>query len=241
MVHFPAYFSSDLNPYYRSSMPRASRYLGHNRGHKYPEHYRKILDALELSGVVWTPYEDHRRYGYPISEVCWFSGFIMAHKKKIVCQYLAERVQGQFGRVQVIPEHPNHVVPVSSLDEIRSRFFDFAVHAVPQENRGRVARDPWQFVRGYMLWFERYSHPRILPFVEGAEEPTPRPPNEEVLVAAQHDIAGTSDVFELAQQCVELGQRAVVDQYTAEQHCATWGKVIPKLMSIIRSRPRGGD
>src|SRR4030065_516687 len=48
MVHFPAYFSSDLNPYYRSSMPRASRYLGHNRGHKYPEHYRNILDALEL-------------------------------------------------------------------------------------------------------------------------------------------------------------------------------------------------
>jgi len=58
------------------------------------ELFRGLLDSIEHCHVTWMSYE-HQRDVTPFQDVCWYSGWIMAGKQKMV-RHLPERVLRQY-------------------------------------------------------------------------------------------------------------------------------------------------
>ena len=76
--------------------------------------YRRQLDGLESSEVVWTPYDDHR-IARPFEMISLFSGFIKWGS--VMHRHLPERVLRQYGFVQRIPSHPSRsTLTVEEMD-----------------------------------------------------------------------------------------------------------------------------
>jgi len=64
------------------------------RGFVDAEHFRGLLDSMEHCHVTWRPYE-RRRDVTPFQDMCWYSGWIMVGKQKMV-RHLPERVLRQY-------------------------------------------------------------------------------------------------------------------------------------------------
>jgi len=136
---------------------------------------------MEHCHITWRPYE-HRRDVTPFQDVCWYSGWIMAGKQKMV-RHFPGRVVRQYRYVQKVPQPPTTIMPLSLADVV-SAFLEFALHVVPQKQRGhQVLNDePWKYSDRYIRWFYRVSHPLI---VNPAPEPDiviPRPVYRDILV-----------------------------------------------------------
>jgi len=106
----------------------------------------------------------------------------MAGKQKMV-GHLPERVVRQYKYVQKVPRPPTTIVPLSPAD-VAAAFLKFALHVVPQQQRGHQVPDdePWKHLDRYIRWFYRVSHPLI---VKPAPEPDivmPRPVYQDILV-----------------------------------------------------------
>ena len=90
-----------------------------------------------------------------------------------VYRHLPERVKRQFNFLQDVPRHSSSVaqVPMQLLTTVlldaQAWFYLDLVH--------RCQR-PWHHDTGYMAWYAKASHPRILPLEEGSP---PRPVNVE--------------------------------------------------------------
>jgi hypothetical protein len=173
-------------------MPRLAKYAA-GQGHKDPPTYRLSLDNLQMSDVVFSPYDSHRGVR-PLINECFFSGWIRSGK--VLGKHLPERVLRQFGHVQGIPRDPavsatpglgHAMIDRVWLEELEMRMID-------EDMRGRVVTNPWDCEPGYIAWFYRVSHPIMRPVI--AEQQPPRPPNLEVLIEeqARNDLVDTWEI-----------------------------------------------
>lgn len=151
-----------------------------------------------------------------------------------VVRYLPDRVMRQFGRRQTIPAHPSEVAPLEA-EQIVAAFWDFHVHVVPVAQRGRIPHNPWTCVRGYMRWFENYSHPFMLPRVQGNESPPPRPFNEEVLIEDYHARSGTSSILEMAEGGLRLIEATLMDENNSQ---VNYRNALAELHNTLRGITR---
>jgi len=87
------------------------------RGFKHVDHFRGLLDSMEHCHVAWRPYE-HRRDVTPFQDVCWYSGWIMVGKQKMV-RHLPEWVVRQYRYVQKVPRPPTTIMPLAPSDVAR--------------------------------------------------------------------------------------------------------------------------
>jgi hypothetical protein len=100
--------------------------------------------------------------------------------KERVYRHLPERVKRQFSFVQDVPRHPSAVPPVPT-QMLTTVLMDARPWLVPAWVDG--CETPWHHVPGYMAWYARVYHPRILPPDEGSP---PRPVNMEQLIEEEH-------------------------------------------------------
>jgi len=149
------------------------------------DNYINHLDALDLTRVVMAPYGDHcatRRF----EQVSVYSGWL--RYGDCMVRYLPQRVLRQFGRVQTIPRHPVESAPPNvNLAEITNRFRRALDYALTPHQLGERAVHDVEAEDGYINWFYRHSHPRMV--LLNMPVPVPRPPEREVLDAraAQED------------------------------------------------------
>jgi len=150
-----------------------------------PYNYKNHLDALDLTRVVMTPYGDHRQARL-FDLVSLYSGWLRYGDRMV--RYMPERLLRQFGRVQTIPIHPVQSAPLDlNLEEISNRFRCALDYALTPEQLGHHAVHDVEAAEGYIEWFYRVSHPRMV--LPDMLVPVPRPPEREVLhaQAAQED------------------------------------------------------
>jgi hypothetical protein len=204
--HFPSLSVWSIADNHHESMPRCARYVS-GVGHKEPPAYRLSLDNLQMSDVVFAPYDNHRPYR-PLIDACFFSGWLRSGK--VLAKHLPERVLRQFKHVQGIPRDPAvSATPGMSLNQIdRVWEEELAIRMIGPEMRGRLVRNPWDYEAGYIAWFYRVSHPIMRP-VETEQQP-PRPPMLEVLIEeqARNDYA---DTWEICQNVRREVRRSLAD------------------------------
>jgi len=143
------------------------------------DNYRNHLDALDLTRVVMAPYGEHRQ-AHQFERVSLYSGWLRFGDRMV--RYLPERVLHQFGWVQIIPRHPVESSPVDvNLAEITNRFRTALDYALTPQQLGETALHYVEAVDGYIDWFYRDSHPRMV--LLDMPVPVSRPPEREVLDA----------------------------------------------------------
>jgi hypothetical protein len=62
----------------------------------------------------------------PFQNICWYSGWIMADKARMV-RHLPERVLRQYNYVQTVPRPPTTIEELE-LPEVVTAFMEFALH-----------------------------------------------------------------------------------------------------------------
>jgi hypothetical protein len=116
---------------------------------------------------------------------------------------------------------------------------DVAAWLVPAWGDG--CETPWQHVPGYMAWYARVSHPRILPPDEGSP---PRPANVEHLIEEEHvrempdTLTIVRDVAHIARDIVARHGEMTKDEIVQE---VMWiaSATEPALTYQISRRRRG--
>jgi len=155
---------------------------GHlKRGFVDAEQFRGLLDSMEHCQVTWRSYK-HRRDVTPFHDVCWYSGWIMAGKQRMV-RHLPERVLRQYRYVQTVPRPPTTIMPLAPAN-VATAFLEFALHVIAQQHRGAQVSDdePWKHSYRYIRWFYRVSHPIIVNPPPEPKITVPRPVYQDVLV-----------------------------------------------------------
>ena len=148
------------------------------QGHKDSRGYRQSIDNIQVSDVVFSPY-DNRRHVRPLIDVCWFSGWLRCGNLK--AKHLPERVLRQFKYVQGIPRDPDVSTPNMNIFEIdRVWAEEMDMRLIDENMRGQPVVNAWDNEPGYVLWFYKVSHPKMRPLE--APEDQPRPPELEVLL-----------------------------------------------------------
>jgi len=163
---------------------RVNPYMGRwtpKRGFADAEHFRGLLDSMEHCHVTWRSYE-HRRDVTLFQDVCWYSGWVMAGKQRML-RHLPKRVLRQYEYVQTVPRPPTTVMPLAPAD-VAAAFLEFALHVVSQQHRGDQVPDdePWKHSDRYIRWFYHVSHPIIVNPPLEPEITVPRPVYQDVLV-----------------------------------------------------------
>jgi len=103
-----------------------------------PGHYRDIIDSLDHSHVTWRPYE-RRRHIMPFQDICWYSGWIVASRGKMV-RHLPERVLRQYRYVRTRPR-PHTDIEALAVDDVAQAFTEFALHVLSHQQRGHPISD----------------------------------------------------------------------------------------------------
>jgi len=74
-------------------------------------------------------------------------------------------------------------MPLAPAD-VAASFLEFALHIVPQQQRGALVPDdePWKHSDSYIRWFYRVSHPLIVNPALESDIVMPRPVYQDILV-----------------------------------------------------------
>nr|ABN08023.1 IMP dehydrogenase/GMP reductase, related [Medicago truncatula] len=131
-----------------------------------------------VDDVRFSTYGDHRVV-HPFQLIVTYSGWLMCGKD-MVYRHLPERVKMQLFYVQDVSRHPSSVaqVPTHDLTTVLQNAQAWFFTAW-----GDACERPWHHVPGYMVWYAKVSHPRILPPDEGSP---PRPANVEQIIEEEH-------------------------------------------------------
>ncbi|GAU47201.1 hypothetical protein TSUD_89100 [Trifolium subterraneum] len=114
ITHFPTLGMWQLETNFTENMPLNAKFAP-RKGHKDSRGYRQSIDNIQVSDVVFSPY-DNRRHVRPLIDVCWFSGWLRCANLK--AKHLPERVLRQFKYVQGIPRDPDISTPNMNIFEI---------------------------------------------------------------------------------------------------------------------------
>ncbi|KAK2421162.1 protein MAIN-LIKE [Trifolium repens] len=199
------------------------------------------MSLLQMSDFVYTPYTTHRQVR-PLIDECWFSGWLRCGGD--TSTHLPERVLRQYGYVQTIPRPPAAAAPSGlTVDKIDQVFMEeMEERLIDQEMRGAAVENPWDHQPGYIAWYYKVSHPKMLR-LEAHSKP-PEPPHLEVLVEQQAS-QGVRDHFAICQNVRLELERAVSDGealpgtpiYDTVQRCLSM--VAPSVIYSRRRRPPG--
>ena len=175
--HFPGVGSKDVWVGYRENhYPHAMLFLPLS-GLGTVDNYRNYLDALDLTRVAMAPYGEHRQ-AHPFERVSLYSGWLRFGDRMV--RYLPERVFRRFEWVQTILRHPVKSSPIDvNLAEITNRFRTALDYVLTPQQLGERAVHDVDAVDGYIDWFYRHSHPRMVLLDMPIQ--VPRPPEREVL------------------------------------------------------------
>nr|XP_004507579.1 protein MAIN-LIKE 1-like [Cicer arietinum] len=145
--HFPNICKRDMDELI-SSMPRMFRWTAEQTSENVA-YYRAKLDALRDTDIIWTPnYDENSMTRF--QSVSLFTGYIRWCSTMV--PYLPERCIRQFGYTQHIPPTPPMLVV---------RDVDIEWTAYPHE-----------CVEGYIQWYYRISHHRMIPYVAAYAGPS---------------------------------------------------------------------
>ncbi|RHN66508.1 putative aminotransferase-like, plant mobile domain-containing protein [Medicago truncatula] len=97
------------------------------RGFADDAHFICLMESMEHCLVIWRSYE-HRRDLTPFQDVCWYSGWIMADKDRMVCHF-PKRVLRQYGYVQTVLIPPTTIVPLEAT-QVVTAFLEFDLHVL---------------------------------------------------------------------------------------------------------------
>ena len=163
-------------------------------------HYRLRLDRLEVDDVRFCTYGDHREVR-PFQLLCTYSGWLMCGKDRVY-RHLPERVKRQFEYVQDVPRHPSSIaqMPTQLLTTV---LLDTQAWFYP-DWRQRCQR-PWHHEPGYMGWYAKVSHPRILPPDEGSPL---RSANVEQIIEEEH-AKELPDTLTIIRDVVQIADNVV--------------------------------
>lgn len=158
--HFPSMGSKDVWAGYRENHdPRAMLFVPLS-GLGTSDNYRNHLDALDLMRVVMAPYGDHCQ-AHQFERVSLYSGWLRCGGRMV--RYLSKRVLRQFGWLQTIPRYlVESASPDVNLAGITNRFRRALDYALTPQQLGEPAVHYVEAIDGYIDWFYRHSHPRIV-------------------------------------------------------------------------------
>ena len=198
--------------------------------------YRAALDRLLVDDIIFYPYDNHRE-SHPLEDIIWFSGWIMCGMS-CYRPHLPERVLRQFGLVQNVPRHPAIGAPCTfSIYQMEQAFQNYSMHMISEEDRGRLVETDWQSDDGYLVWFYKVSHPKLIPDIPN--NPL-RPANIEVLLHKEHGVdplTAMCRINDLAitsiKQNLELAGTPV---YIAMEHIIAHATLATQYQSLRRKR-----
>ena len=154
------------------------------RGFSDVGYFKLGIDSMDHSHVTWRSYE-HQQDVTPFQDVCWYSGWIMADKDRMV-RHLSERVLRQYDHVQTVPRHPTTIEPLEPT-QVVTTFLEFPLHVLTQQQRGEPISegDEWMHENGYIKWFYKVSNPLMIVPAPVPEYNVTRLVYEEILVEQQ--------------------------------------------------------
>jgi len=153
-----------------------------------------------VDDVRFCTYGDHREVR-SFQLLCTYSGWLMCGKERVY-RHLPERVKRQFEYVQDVSRHLSSVaqMPTQLLTTV---LLDTQAWFYP-DWRQRCQR-PWHHEPGYMAWYAKVSHPRILPLDEGSP---PKPTNVEQIIEEEH-ARELPDTLTIIRDVVQIADNVV--------------------------------
>ncbi|KAI5396793.1 hypothetical protein KIW84_062860 [Lathyrus oleraceus] len=156
------------NPAGNCGLPRAMRW-SYRQGVLKVDDLRPILDELTPTDVIWRPFEDHRAWRV-FDEICLYRGCLKWDET--VVPYLPDRCLRQFGYRQYVPSPPLDCMMATDIDVDWISYHQSVVDVIGSSS---VATTPSEVVDGYLEWYYRVSHPRLVPPHRDAPREVPVP------------------------------------------------------------------
>ncbi|KAI5434449.1 hypothetical protein KIW84_021333 [Lathyrus oleraceus] len=156
------------NPAGNCGLPRAMRW-SYRQGVLKVDDLRPILDELTPTDVIWRPFEDHRAWRV-FDEICLYRGCLKWGET--VVPYLPDRCLRQFGYRQYVPSPPLDCMMATDIDVDWISYHQSVVDVIGSSS---VATTPSEVVDGYLEWYYRVSHPRLVPPHRDAPREVPVP------------------------------------------------------------------
>ncbi|XP_012568714.1 uncharacterized protein [Cicer arietinum] len=147
-----------------SSMPRMFHWTAKQTSENVA-YYRAKLDALRDTDIIWAPNYDKNAVTR-FQSVSLFTGYIRWCFTMVL--YLPERCIRQFGYTQHIPLTPPMLV-ARDVDVELSMYQNSLRSLRAKLHR---AAYPHECVEGYIQWYYRISHPRMIPYVAAYAGPS---------------------------------------------------------------------
>ncbi|KAI5421733.1 hypothetical protein KIW84_045238 [Lathyrus oleraceus] len=156
------------NPAGNCGLPRAMRW-SYRQGVLKVDDLRPILDELTPTDVIWRPFEDHRARRV-FDEICLYRGCLKWGET--VVPYLPDRCLRQFGYRQYVPSPPLDCMMATDIDVDWISYHQSVVAVIGSST---VATTPSEVEDGYLEWYYRVSHPRLVPPHRDAPRDVPVP------------------------------------------------------------------
>ncbi|XP_024642097.1 uncharacterized protein [Medicago truncatula] len=223
LEHLSGPYPRKTNKSWKPERPYAWRWLT-SRGHTDVHHYRLLLDRLEVDDVRFSTYGDHREI-HPFQLIVTYSEWLMCGKERVY-RHLPEWVKRHLFYVHDVPRHPSSVaqMPTHSLTTVLQNAQAWFFTAW-----GDACERPCHHAPGYMAWYAKVSHPRILPPDEGSP---PRPANMEQIIEDEH-ARDMPDTLMIIRDVVHI-----VDDIVDRQAEMTKEEIVQEVMRIAdTSRP----
>ncbi|XP_058742850.1 protein MAIN-LIKE 1-like [Vicia villosa] len=136
-------------------LPRAMRWA-YKQGELKVDELRLVLDVLTPTDVIWRPFENHR-VERPFDDICLYRGCLKWCDT--VVPYLPDRCIRQFGFRQYIPPPP----PDCNTHDVDVKWITYHSSVLDVIRLTDVANIPYDASVGYLEWYYRVSHPRLIP------------------------------------------------------------------------------
>ncbi|XP_050899612.1 protein MAINTENANCE OF MERISTEMS [Lathyrus oleraceus] len=149
-------------------LPRAMRW-SYRQGVLKVDDLRPILDELTPTDVIWRPFENHRAWRV-FDEICLYRGCLKWGET--VVPYLPDRCLRQFGYRQYVPSPPLDCMMATDIDVDWISYHQSVVDVIGSSS---VATTPSEVEDGYLEWYYRVSHPRLVPPHRDAPREVPVP------------------------------------------------------------------
>ncbi|CAK8562442.1 unnamed protein product [Lathyrus sativus] len=137
-------------------LPRAMRW-SYRKGALKVDDLRPILDELTPADVIWRPFENHRVWRQ-FDELCLYMGCL--RWGDTIAPYFPDRCMRQFGYRQYVPHPPLDSRMAGDIDvdwiSYHQSVQDVICPTAP-------ATTPYETDDGYLEWYYRVLHPRLVP------------------------------------------------------------------------------